>query len=67
MAEPWNGSWNGMPRNPSAIRAIAAIRRAICAGHAIGAGEQASRNAPLAKVFLMATDTRSGGAGGSLR
>jgi hypothetical protein len=45
MAEPWNGSWNGMPRNPSAIRAIAAIRRAICAGHAMGAREQAPRNA----------------------
>jgi hypothetical protein len=40
-------SWNGPPPNPSAISAIAAIRRAICAGHAIGAGEQAPRNAPL--------------------
>jgi len=45
MAEPWNGSWNGMQRNPSAIRVIAAIRRAISAGHVIGAGEQAPRNA----------------------
>ena len=44
MAEPWNG----MPRNPSAIRAIAAIRHAICAGHAMRAREQAPRNAPLA-------------------
>lgn len=27
MAEPWNGSWNGMPRNSSAISASGAIRR----------------------------------------
>ena len=52
MAEPWNGSWNGMPRNPSAIGAIAAVRRAICAGHAMGAREHAPRNAPLARSRL---------------
>jgi hypothetical protein len=48
MIQPWNESWNGWPRNSSAIWVIAAIRRAICAGHAMGAREQASRNAPLA-------------------
>jgi hypothetical protein len=33
--------------DPSAIGASGAIRRAICAGHAMGAMEQAPRNAPL--------------------
>ena len=33
------------PRNSSAISAMGAIRRVICAGHAIDAGKQAPRNA----------------------
>ena len=36
----------------SAISAIGAIRRAVCAGHAIDAREQAPRNAPLAGCRL---------------
>ena len=47
-SSPWNGSWNGWPRNPSAMGASDAIRRAICAGQAMSARAQASRNAPLA-------------------
>lgn len=41
MAEPWNGTL----RKSSAISASGAIRRAICAGHALGARERASCNA----------------------
>jgi len=47
-AGTWNGSWNGRPRNPSAISASGAIRHGICAGHAIDGGKQAPRNAPSA-------------------
>ena len=46
-AGPWNGSWNGGPRNSSAISASGVIRRVICAGHAVGAREQAPRNVSL--------------------
>jgi hypothetical protein len=31
---------------------MGAFRRAVCAGHAVGAGERASRNAPLAGFRL---------------
>ena len=48
----WNESWNGRPGNSSAIRALDAICRVICAGHAISAREHASRNAPLAGFRL---------------
>ncbi len=44
----WNGSWNGWPRNPSAISASGAVRRAVCAGSGGAAEEHASRKAPLA-------------------
>lgn len=57
-AGPWNGSWNGRPRNSSATSAPGAICRVICAGHAISAREHASRNAPL---------TGSSGRTGALR
>jgi len=51
--------WNGWPRNSSAVSASCAIRHAICAGHAMGAREQAPRNAPLADIRL-AVAPRSG-------
>lgn len=52
MAARWRAAvdcwpWNGWPRNSGAISASGAIRCAICAGHAVGAREQAPRNAPL--------------------
>jgi hypothetical protein len=52
MAEPWNGSWNGTPRNSGAISASDAIRRAICAGHGVSARDQAPRNASPAGFRL---------------
>jgi len=59
VQELWNGSWNGMPRNPSAISAISAIRRAACAGHRMSAKGQAPRNAPLTN-FRLSAAPRSG-------
>jgi len=43
---------NGRSGNSGAISAMGAIWRAVCAGHAIGARERASRNAPLAGFRL---------------
>ena len=43
-SQTWNESWNGWPRNSSAISASRTIGCAICAGHAIGARRHASRN-----------------------
>jgi hypothetical protein len=50
---PWNGSSNGRPRNSRAISAIGVMSRAICAGHAIGAREQATRNASLTEGWYV--------------
>jgi hypothetical protein len=43
----WNGSWNGVPDNPSAASAVSGMTDAICAASACAGGEHASRNAPL--------------------
>jgi hypothetical protein len=37
--QPWNGSWNGLPDNPSVVGAVSAMIRAIGAGSAC-AGRQ---------------------------
>ena len=43
-SQTWNESWNGWPRNSSAISASGAVRRAIYAGSGIAAYSHASRN-----------------------
>jgi hypothetical protein len=43
----WNGSWTGAPDNPSAVSAISAIIRGICAASGRGAGGRTSHNPPV--------------------
>jgi hypothetical protein len=43
-AGSWNGSWNGSLGNPSAMSAVSAMIRVICAARAYGARSRSSHN-----------------------
>ena len=40
----WTGAWTGDRRKPSAMRALVALTRGVCAGKACAADERASFN-----------------------
>ena len=44
---PWTGSWTGAPDNPSAVSAVSAMIRVVCAASAHGAGGRTSHNPPV--------------------
>jgi hypothetical protein len=44
---PWTGSWTSAPDNPSAVSAVSAMIRVVCAASAHGAWGRTSHNPPV--------------------